>query len=194
MACAPEIVVAPFDVYWNTQGTAMPAIDADPLAEATPWNLIGSLGSRRYSEDGVHITWDIETSDVNSVGSIDPECVLPTGRNIAVTVPMFDLSLDQLRLAFNLNAVVDNAGPPADRELSMTIGDLTTFALLVRGDGKSPEPGVEGLGLNMQFEFPNVIEVGSKDLAFVKDTAATVALEFRILASDDNKVRVAPAP
>ena len=194
MACAPEIVVAPFEIWWNVLGTAMPDVDDDPAAEGVPWNLVGSLGARRYTEEGVRISWDVETSDVNSVGSIDPECVLPTARNIAVAVTMFDLSLDQLRLAFNLNTVSDVAGPPVTRELSMSIGDLTSFALLVRGEGKSPEPGTTGLGLNMQFEFPNVIEVGAKELAFTKDTPAGVGFEFRVLASTDNKIIAEPAP
>jgi hypothetical protein len=61
----------------------------------------------------------------------------------------------------------------------MTVGpELTALALLVRGEGKSPEFE----GGNLQFQFANVIEVGSKEVTFVKGEPAGVQLEFRVLA------------
>jgi hypothetical protein len=176
MSCAIELVTAPFTLYWAPLETAFPDVDAAPTA---PWTQIGTLGARRYTEEGVSISWDIETEDFVSLGDIDPECVFLTGRNLMVSVTMADLSLDQLRLALNLNTVSDVAGPPPSRQISMTVGpELTAIALLVRGEDKSPEFE----GGNLQFQFANVIEVGSKEVTFVKGEPAGVQLEFRVLA------------
>jgi hypothetical protein len=176
MSCAIELVTAPFEIYWAPLGSTFPDVDATP---ANPWTLIGTLGSRRYTEEGVKIAWDYTTSDFVSLGDIDPECVFLTGRNMRVMVTMADMKLDQIRAALNFNAVTTDAGPPATLQLSMTVGpELTPVALLVRGDGKSPE--LEGG--NLQFEFEQAIEIGSKEVSFVKGAPAGVQLEFRILA------------
>ena len=175
MSCAIELVTAPFDLYWAPVGTAFPDVDAVPAA---PWTLIGSGGAVRYSEDGVTVSWDVTTEDVNVLGDIDPVCVNITGRNMMVKVKMLDHSLDQLRLAFNLNAVTVDPGPPETSSLDLDTGsELTSIALLVRGEGKSPEFA----GANVQWEFDPVIEVASKELTYVKGQPAGVALEFRVL-------------
>jgi hypothetical protein len=176
MSCAKELVTGPVELYWAETGTTFPDIDATPSAS---WNLIGTLGSRRYTEDGVSVSWDVETEDFVSLGDIDPECVFLTGRNLMVTVTLADLSLDQIRVALNFNATTDTAGPPSTREISMVVGpELTSVALLIRGTGKSPDFE----GGNLQFEFANAIEVGSKEVTFEKGAPAGVSLEFRILA------------
>jgi hypothetical protein len=176
MPCAKELVTGPVELYWAPLETAFPSITAAP---SSPWALIGTLGSRRYTEDGVAIAWDVETEDFVSLGDIDPECVFLTGRNLTVSVTLADLSLAQLRLGLNLNTVSSTAGPPSTNELSMLIGpELTSYSLLIRGDAKSPE--LEGG--NLQFEFGNVIEIGSKELTFEKGAPAGVMLEWRVLA------------
>lgn len=176
MSCAIELVTGPLSVYIAATGEAFPAVAAAPAGN---WVLIGgSLGARRYSEDGISILQDVETSDVNSLGSIDPECVLMTGRNLRVTLMMKNLHLDQLRYAFQSNAVTANA---ADDELDLNVGpDLTVSSILIRGTSKSPQES----GFNMQFEFENCIELASKEINFNKEDAAEVALEFRVLAGD----------
>ncbi len=174
--CAIELVTAPMEIYWSPFGTAFPAINVAPVA---PWTLLGTLGSRRYTDEGVSVSWEIETEDFVSLGDIDPECVFLTGRELTVTVSMADLKLAQLRAGLNFNAVATVVGPPDTKTLSMVVGpSLTAVALLVRGAGKSPEFE----GGNLQFEFANVIEVGSKEVTFVKGEPAMVALEFRVLA------------
>lgn len=179
MSCARELVTAPFDLYWAPTGEAFPDVDTTPAGN---WALIGSLGARRYTEEGVSISSEIETEDFNSLAALDPECVFLTGRDLMVSVVMADISLEQLRIAFNLNTVTEAAGPPATRTLPMNIGpELESFALLVRGANKSPEPDAE-TGQNLQFEFENVIEVASKEITFTKGEPAGVQLEFRVLA------------
>lgn len=176
MACSIELVTAPFELYWAPTGTAFPDVDAAPTA---PWSLIGTGGSLRYSEDGVTVAWEVETEDVNVLGDIDPVCINITGRDMRVRVRMLDHSLEQLRIAFNLNPVVVDPGPPETSTLSLDTGsELTSMALLVRGEGKSPEL----LGANVQWEFDPVIEVASKELTYVKGQPAGVDLEFRVLA------------
>lgn len=175
MACSPELVTAPFELWWAPSGTAFPAVDADPSPTFT---LIGTGGPLNYSEDGVTVSWEVTTEDVLVLGDIDPACVLVTGRDMRVGVQMLDHSLDQLRIALNNNATTQDPGPPSVTVLDLDTGsDLTQLALLVRGVGKSPEFA----GANVQWEFDPVVEVASKELTYVKGQPAGVALEFRVL-------------
>lgn len=177
MACSPELVTAPFELWWAPSGSAFPAVDTAPTS---PFTLIGTSGARNYTEDGVTVAWEVTTEDVNVLGDIDPVCVIVTARDMRVRVTMLDHSLDQLRVALNLNTVVTDPGPPSTSEISLDTGsDLTTFALLVRGEGKSPELA----GANVQWEFDPVIEVAAKELTYIKGQPAGVALEFRVLAA-----------
>lgn len=180
MSCAAELVTGPLNVYWAPTGEVFPDIDTAPAGN---WLAIGSHAtpSRRYGEDGISILQDVETSDVRSLGSIHPECVLVTAANLRVTLMLKDLSLAQLRAAFNFNTVSAVAGPPAHNSMSLDVGtNLTVVSILVRGDTKSPDE----LTFPLQFEFENCIEIATKDLNFNKEDAAGAALEFRILAGD----------
>lgn len=185
MACSPELVTAPLELYWAPSGTAFPAVNADPTAAS--FTLIGTGGSLNYSEDGISLSWETTTEDVNVLGDIDPVCVVVTGRDMRVSVTMLDHSLDQLRLAFNNNATAQDPGPPSVTTLSLDTGsDLTQLALLVRGEGKSPEFA----GGNFQWEFDPVVEVAAKELTYVKGQPAGVALEFRVLAGPSSVRRL----
>lgn len=175
MACDISIVTGGGVLYWADDGTAFPDVDTTPGAS---WNQIGKNTSQSYTEAGIHILFDETLSEINSLASIDPECLIRTARNMRVTVEMMDLSLDHLRVGFNFNAVSDETSPTR-RELSLDVGtSVAQKALLLRMAGKSPESS----GLNLQFEFEHVVEMGAKDISFVKDAAAAVALEFRVLA------------
>lgn len=177
MACSPELVTAPLELYWAPTGTAFPAVDADPIAAS--FVLIGTGGSLNYSEDGIGITAEVTTEDINVLGDIDPTCLIVTNRDMRVSVTMLDHSLDQVRLAFNNNATSQDPGPPSITILDLDTGtELTEIALLARGVGKSPEFE----GGNFQWEFDPVVEVASKDLSYVKGAPVGVNLEFRVLA------------
>lgn len=176
MACSPELVTAPLELYWAPSGTAFPLVNAAPTPTFT---LIGTGGSLNYTEDGIGISSEVTTEDVNSLGDIDPRCIVVTGRDMRVSVTLMDHTLDQIRLAFNNNAVTQDPGPPSVSILSLDTGsDLTQIALLARGVGKSPE----FVGGNFQWEFDPVVEVAAKELAYVKGQPAAVNLEFRVLA------------
>ena len=71
-ATAPfEIVVAPFQIYTAPINEVRPDL-AD--APAGNWLLLGTNGSKNYSEDGVSLTHEQETAGTG-VGSGMPVCV-----------------------------------------------------------------------------------------------------------------------
>ncbi len=175
-----EILNGPLELYWAPVGEAFPDVDVAPAGN---WALIGTSGSTNYTEDGVSLAYDKSFEVFRGLGNSYPLKAFLTETDGFVRVTMADMTLDQLRMAFNLNAVTAVVGPPAIEHFSLDVGsDLTEMALLVRGTGKSPEFD----GSNMQFELNRVVETGSHEITFVKGDAANVELEFRMLldASD----------
>lgn len=170
-----EIINGPLELYWAPIGEAFPAINVAPAGN---WSLIGSSGSNNYTEDGVTLAFDKNFEVFRGLGNSYPLKAFLTENEAFVRVAIADLSLDQLRLAFNLNAVGVDAGPPAIQTLDLNVDtDLNEMALLVRGEGKSPEFATG----NLQFELNRVVDTGSHELVFVKGNAAAINLEFRIL-------------
>lgn len=181
MAGDISILNGPLELWFAPTGTAFPGVDDDPSLSFT---LIGSSGDKSYTEDGVVVSIDSTTEEFTPLGGVFPRRAFITNRSLAVTVTLADLSLDQVRLAFNQNVVTTNVN---DREISLDGGvELNCFALLIRGTGKSPE--VEGD--NMQFELFQVREAGSQEITFVKGEPAGVALEFLALDDPTNGVGV----
>ena len=178
MSCRETLMLGAGTVYYADIGEAMPDVDAAP---GGGWTLIGTLGARDYDEAGISILSDVNTSDINSLGALRPECVVPTDIDLRVTLSLMDMSTAQLAVAFGFNTVAAEAGPPAVNRLSLNMPDnFVAKALLVRFDGKSPDFQTG----SAQYEFSNCIELGSKDINYNKESAAMAALEFKILAGD----------
>jgi len=163
------------EIYWAPVLEPFPAVDVAPAGN---WALIGTSGSTNYTEDGVSLAFDKSFEVFRGLGNTYPLKSFLTETDGFVRVSIADMTLAQLRMAFNLNTVTSDVGPPAIDSFSLDVGStLTEMALLVRGAGKSPEFD----GSNMQFELNRVVETGSHEIIFVKGDAASVELEFRIL-------------
>ena len=171
-------VAGPLEMYWAEVGTAFPAIGTAP---GTGWTEIGTSGPRNFTEDLVTVSMN-QTIETFRGGDTTPLKAFRTEEDLVVTVTMADISLAQIRLALNLNAV--NTGTGED-DISLVRGvDVATLALLVRGVGKSPEFD----GANMQFELHKVYEGASQEMQFAKGGPAGVALEFHALKDDAGNV------
>lgn len=170
-----ELINGPLEVWWAPVGTVFPAVDTDPSPTFT---LIGSSGPNNYTEDGVVLVFDKTFEVFRGLGNTYALKSFLTETDAFVRFSLADMSLEQLRLAFNNNAIGQDAGPPSISTLDLNVSsELTELALLVRGQGKSPEFE----GVNMQFELNRVVDTGSHEITFVKGDAAAVNLDFRVL-------------
>lgn len=177
-----EIINGPLELYWAPVGEAFPAVNAAP---AGAWTLIGSSGSVNYHEDGVSLAFDKSFEVFRGLGNTYPLKTFITETDAFARVRMVDLTLAQFRLAFNNNAVTVDAGPPAIEHMDLDVGsDLVEMALLVRGEGKSPQFATG----NVQFELNRVVNTGSHEMTFSKGEPAGVDLEFRIMLDANDAV------
>ncbi len=173
-----ELVNGPIELYWAAVGTVFPAVDAAP----STFTLVGTSGDENYAEDGVSINLDQTLEIFRSLGSAHPIHPFRTEQEITVTVTLHDLKLDQLRVAMDLLATTDAAGPPSTRAIGLDYGlSVSDVALLVRGTGKSPELA----GANIQFEINRAVEMGAHELSFVKGEPVGLELEFLALLDDN---------
>ncbi len=181
MAECLEIVTGPLTLWWAPVATAMPAIDD---AAVTAFTKIGTSGDQNYTEDGVSIQMDQTLEFFRSLGSAHRICAFRTEQDISVTVTMADLTMAQVRLAMNQNAVTTDTTPDInilDLDYGLAVEDI---ALLIRGTGNSPEFA----GANLQFECNRVVEMGSHELSFVKGDPVGLELEFALLLDDSGNV------
>ena len=172
-----EIVAAPFTVYWAPVGEPFPLVDAAPAGN---WAKIGTAGDRNYSDEGVTVAHEQTIEQFRSLGSTGPVKVSRTEESVIVRFTLWDMLLEQYRLALDNNTVATTAaggGNAGFKEIDVYRGiDVQTIALLVRGD-VSPE----GDGFKTQYEFPVCFQSGSPEPVFAKGAPAGLALEFTAL-------------
>lgn len=175
-----EIVAHPFTVYWAPVGESFPAIDAAPAGN---WKKVGTSGNRNYAE-GVTVLHPQTIELVRPGGSTGPVKALRTEEGLIVRFTLWDMLLEQYKMALNSNAVSTTAagsGTAGYKEVPTYRGlDVSTLALLVRGDA-SPE----GAGWKTQYEIPVCFENGSPEPVFQKGAPAGLALEFMALEDPD---------
>lgn len=172
-----EIINGPLTLYWAPVGEAFPAIGAAPAGN---WLQVGTSGPHNYSEDGVVIATDKSIEYFRALASGHPRKSFLTEADITVTVNLADMTLAELRLALNQNVVTVGAG---EDEISLDVGlDPTEIAILVRGEGKSPQFA----GGNLQYELPRVIEEGSQEYSYVKGEPAMAELVFHVIYDEGN--------
>lgn len=176
-----EIIAAPFTVYWAPVGEAFPAIDAAPAGN---WTKIGTSGDRNYSDEGVTIAHEQTVELFRSLGSTGPVKASRTEEGLIVRFTLWDMLLEQYRLALNSNAVATTAagsGTAGFKALDTYRGlDVATMALLARGD-VSPE----GDAWKSQYELPVCFQSGSPEPVYAKGAPAGLALEFTALEDPD---------
>jgi len=171
-----EIILAPFTAYWAPTGEAFPAIDAAPAGN---WQLIGKSGDRNYSEEGITVRHSQTVELIRTLGSTGPRKASRTEEIFSISFTLFDMRLEQYRLAINLNTVAVTAagtGTAGFKELPLYRGvQVATHALLLRGI--SPE----GDGWNAQYEVPYCFHSGSPEPVFRKGQPAGLALDFTVI-------------
>lgn len=175
-----EIITAPFTVWRAPVGTAFPAIDAAPGAG---WTKIGTSGFRNYSDEGVTISHQ-QTIELVRGLSTGPVKAFRTEESLAVRFTLWDMLLEQYQVALNDNAVTTTAagaGTAGIKEIQLYRGvTVATMALLVRGDGVSPE----GDGFNSQYQIPLCFQNGSPEPVYTKGVAG-LALDFMAIEDPD---------
>ncbi len=170
-----EIINGPITVWWAPVGEPFTVISSPPAGN---WAKIGTSGDKNYSEDGVVVTMEKTVEYWRSLGSPFPRKSFITEADITVTVNMADMTLAQMRLALNQNTVTTSS--PTD-EISLDIGlDPSEIALLIRGEGKSPQLS----GGALQYELNRVVEEGSRELAHVKGEPVMAELVFKVIYDD----------
>jgi len=176
-----EIIAAPFTAYWAPLGEDFPDIDETP---GGAWTLIGASGSRNYSDEGVTVAHDQTIEQFRGAGATGPMKVQRTEENLAVRFTLWDLTLEQYRLALNQNAPATTAagtGTPGFKAVQLYRGvDVQLLALLLRGKF-SPE----GEGWATQYEIPACYQSGSPEPVFAKGAPAGLALEFTAIEDPD---------
>jgi hypothetical protein len=169
-----EIIAAPLTLYWAPVGEAFPAIDAAPAGN---WVKLGAAGDRNYSDEGVTLAHEQSIEQFRSAGSTGPVQVSRTEENLMIRVTLWDILLEQYRLALNSNAVATTAagsGTAGFKTLDLYRGlSVARLALLARGVF-SPY----GAGWQAQYEAPLVYQSGSPEPVFSKGGPAGLALEF----------------
>lgn len=159
-----EIIMGPMELFTAPVGTAFPDVDEAP---SVTWVKLGTSGKQNYKEDGVTITIAQTLAHFRGLGSTLPIKSIRSEEDITVSVILADLSLEQLRLALNSNAITTTAagsGTPGDKAVELYRGpDVTQMALLARG----PSPYLAtGYG---QFELLKVVVEGEPEMVWAKN-------------------------
>lgn len=168
-----ELIVGPIEVYWGPVGETFTEINA---SVAGNWVLLGTSGSKNYTEDGVKIRHEKSVEIFRSLGTPYPRAAFITEADIFVEVDLKDYTLAQLRTALNQNTVTSDGGGfdwiPLDVGL-----DISEIALQIRGVGKSPLLS----GGHIQWNLPRMFEEGSREWTFDKGTPVGSTLSFRAI-------------
>lgn len=173
MAEELELITGPVEIYWGPVGETFTEINA---SVAGNWVLLGTSGSKNYTEDGVKIRSEVAKAVFRSLGTPYPRAAYITEADIFVDVDLKDYTLTQLRTSLNQNTVTSDGGGFDWISLEVT-GDVSEIALQIRGVGKSPLLD----GGHIQWNLPRMFEEGSREWAFVKGEPAGSTLIFRAI-------------
>lgn len=192
-----EVIAAPYTLYLAVVGTTFPLIDATP---AVAWVKVGTSGDLNYDEGaGVVVEHSQTTNKWRSVGDAGSRKIFRTEEDMAISLKLVDVTLEQYKLALNHNTVTTVAagvGTAGYRKVGLSRGfDIATHALLVRGN-VSPY----GEDWNSQYEVPRAAQTGSPSVMLSKkgepagldlkwealvDSTASAAERFGRLISQD---------
>lgn len=172
MSAPFEILASPYDVYVAPTGTAMPKVDAAP---ASAWALLGTLGSRNQTEDGVTVTNSQTLGEFTSAGSTVVRKRWRQAEGVTIALTLADMSVGQY--AMSLDAAVTVQAPATatagDSHFEMYRGpQAASYALLCRGISPFNDTFVA------QYEVPAVHQMGNPAPKFSKQAPAELALEY----------------
>lgn len=165
-----EVIGSPFSIYIGAVGLARPLLGVDP---AIGWTLLGSNGNKSYADNGVEVHSPQAFNYFHGLGSAAPLKAFRTTEDVIIMVTMADLTLEQLRQAFNQNAATEVG---IKRTLPLSRGlPVATVSLLVRGPSPYMDNG------DSQWWIPCACNVSSPQLVHRRDNATTYALEWHAL-------------
>lgn len=170
-----EVIAAPFTMWLAPVATAFPLIDAAPGGS---WTKVGTSGDLNYKADGVTVRHGQTVNLWRSLGDTGPRKAFRTEEELMISLILADVSLEQYLIALNHNTVTTVApgGEAGYKKIGLSRGPgVTTKALLVRG------PSPYDTNMNMQYEVPIVVHVGSPELVYRKDEPVGLALEFQAM-------------
>jgi hypothetical protein len=172
-----EIIAAPFTAWWAPVGTTFPQLGTAPAAS---WIMIGTSGDRNYAPEGVSVEHSQAVSMVRPLGSTAPVKAFRTEEDMVVTFTVWDLTLEQYRVAHSFVEITTTAagvGTPGTKSLQLYRGrNLGEMALLIRGD-VSPY----GEGMSMQYEIPYCFMSGNPKPVLRKGEPAGIELTFTLM-------------
>ncbi|AEQ50750.1 hypothetical protein [Pelagibacterium halotolerans] len=172
-----EIIAAPFTLYFAALGTAFPAIDAEPGVD---WTMIGTSGDKDYDPEGVLINHSQAINTPRGLGSTGPIKAFRTDEDMIISATVWDVTLENYRLAINSNAITTTAagvGTAGQKSLGLHRGRrVQQLALLARGM-ESPY----GADMRMQYEVPRCFMSGNPQPQYRKGEPAGLAFEFTAL-------------
>lgn len=187
MAQAPfEIIGNPAQIYMAPVGTAFPLLDVAP---AVAWKLLGLLGSRNTSNDGVKVEHKQKIELVRPDGATGPVKAFRSEEDLIFEITLWDLTMEAYAYALNEIApttVAAGAGTVGQKNLPLGRGsDVQQFAALMRW----PSPYLDLH--NAQYEVPVVVNIGDATVVYKKATPAGLMLRWQALedptASGDNR-------
>lgn len=187
MAKPFEIVAGPLTIWLAPPETAFPAIGADP---AGPWVMVGTSGTRNYSNDGVSLQLNQTVAEARPAGALGPVKAWRTEEDALFGVTLWDLTLEQFTLALNgvvPAATAAGAGTAGFKKLGLSRGhDVKTYSLLARGASPYADDMIA------QFEVPHCYQSGSPNSVFNKGVPVGLQLQWKALedleaASEDER-------
>lgn len=178
MPAPHEVVAAPLEVYLAPVGTSFPTI-SEPLASFdVGWFLLGTQGSRNYSDAGVTVSHSEEVEDFTPAGSTMPSKRFRVGEDFTLSLELVDVSPTMYAAVMNDATVTSPAG---EKYFSLFRGDqVEAFAVLARGMS-----GVDN-DLNAQYEFSQAFVSVNGDVVWNKGTPAFLPVEIKAVIHTDS--------
>lgn len=183
-----EVMGAPHTMYVHaTPGTAVPGghntpnMAADQTAiTGAGWTLVGTRGTRSYTEDGVRVNTTAAYEYFRGQGSAAPIKVFRTEEDVEIGVSLADMTLESLALALNkVPGDVDILSSSA-KGLGFSRGlGVKQFAVLLVGPSPYMDDGQQF------FWVPNAACTSSGEMAITRRTATQYPLTFRSIWYDD---------
>lgn len=172
-----EIIGAPLTAWFGNVGATFPKVNEDP--SGTYWTKIGSNGNLNYGDEGVKVTHNRTVNLFRALGDTGTRKVFALEESQKISLMLYDLTLEQYRLALNNNTVTTvpaSVGVAGYKKIGLSRGiNVATMALLLRG--LSPY----GAQLIAQYEVPIAVQVGNPEPIYKKGEAVGLALEWESL-------------
>ena len=183
MPAPHEVLAAPLEVWLADVGTTFPDVHEPEASFPAGWTLLGTEGSRNYTDDGVIVNHGEEVLDWTPAGSTMPAKRFRTAESFEITLNLADVSAAMYALVMNDAAVTDGGNY---KTFSLYRGDqVNSFAVFARGMSG------EDNAYYMSYDFSRAFVSVNGEVTFNKGEVA--ALPVSILAvrySDSDVIRV----